>query len=69
MFVFIFVNHFFTGYLDPLQMDKSGKVNNGNSQKSTKCKMIGSELFKKKKRDRCFIDILILQLCHVMEHF
>lgn len=66
--MFIFVNDFFTGYLDPLQMDKSGKVNNGNSQKSTKCKMIGSEFFFL-KRDRCFIDILILQLCHVMEHF
>lgn len=66
--MFIFVNDFFTGYLDPLQMDKSGKVNDGNSQKSTKCKMIGSELFFL-KRDGCFIDILILQLCHVMEHF
>lgn len=49
--MFIFVNDFFTGYLDPLQMDKSGKVNNGNSQKSTKCKMIGSELFFKKKEE------------------
>lgn len=49
--MFIFVNDFFTGYLDPLQMDKSGKVNNGNSQKSTKCKMIGSELFFFKKKE------------------
>lgn len=47
--MFIIVNDFFTGYLDPLQMDKSGKVNNGNSQKSTKCKMIGSEVFFLKK--------------------